>query len=231
MSVDAFSFFIFVSSFGTMLSVFFTCEMPMKLFYSATSPFVRKCLVSAHELGLRERLELVPAAAHPVNRDRSVVACNPLGKIPTLVTEEGSVLYDSRVICEYLNSLGDGHLLPKQGPERWAALVDQALADGIMDAAVLTRYEEAVRPESLRWSDWIAGQLDKVGCGLAEIERRKDKLGDRVDLGTIALGCALGYLDFRFESFGWRAKAPKTAGWFERFSQRGSMSATRPPPA
>jgi glutathione S-transferase len=203
----------------------------MKLFYSATSPFVRKCLVTAHELGLRERLELVPAAAHPVNRDRSVVARNPLGQIPTLVTEDGTVLYDSRVICEYLNTLGDGHLLPKQGPGRWTVLVDQALADGLMDAAVLTRYEDAVRPDSLRWSDWSAGQLDKVTCGLAEIEHRKDALGERVDAGTIALGCALEYLDFRFESFGWRSKAAKTAAWFEGFSQRSSMLTTRPPAA
>ena len=203
----------------------------MKLFYSATSPFVRKCLVTAHELGLRERLDLVPAAAHPVSRDRSVVARNPLGKVPTLVTEDGTVLYDSRVICEYLNALGDGHLLPKQGPGRWAVLVDQALADGLMDAAVLTRYEDAVRPDSLRWNDWSAGQLDKVTCGLAEIEQRKDVLGDRVDAGTIALGCALGYLDFRFDSFGWRSKAARTAAWFEGFSKRSSMLATRPPAA
>jgi len=144
----------------------------MKLFYAATSPFVRKCLVSAHELGLRERLELLPAAAHPVNRDRAVVAHNPLGKIPTLITDEGTALYDSRVICEYLNSLSDGHLIPEPGPRRWAALVEQALADGLMDAAVLTRYENAARPEALRWADWIAGQLDKVACALAEIERR-----------------------------------------------------------
>src|ERR1700727_389130 len=104
----------------------------MKLYYSATSPFVRKCLVSAHELGLRGRIELLPAAPHPVNRDRALVACNPLGKVPTLVTEDGAVLYDSRVICEYLNALGDGHLIPKQPAARWAALVDQALADGLM---------------------------------------------------------------------------------------------------
>jgi glutathione S-transferase len=87
----------------------------MKLYYSASSPFVRKCLVSAHELGLRERLELVPAVAHPVNRDRALVAFNPLGKIPTLVTDDGTVLYDSRVIGEYLNTLGDGHLLRPTG--------------------------------------------------------------------------------------------------------------------
>ncbi len=84
------------------------------------------------------------------------------GKIPTLIKDDGTALYDSRVICEYLNSLSDGHLLPESGPRRWAALVDQALADGLMDAAVLTRYENAARPEALRWPDWIAGQLDKV---------------------------------------------------------------------
>jgi glutathione S-transferase len=99
----------------------------MKLFYSQTSPFVRKCLVAAHELGLAQRLELVPAVPNPVNRDRSVVDRNPLGKIPTLVTDAGEVFFDSRVICEYLNGLGDGHLLPATGEARFAILTDQAL--------------------------------------------------------------------------------------------------------
>src|SRR5208283_1352171 len=203
----------------------------MKLFYAATSPFVRKCLVSAHELGLRDRLELSPAAAHPVNRDRTVVARNPLGKVPTLITEEGTALYDSRVICEYLNALGDGRLMPRQGPARWMALVDQALADGIMDAAVLVRYETAVRPANLRWDDWVAGQLDKVACGLDDIERRAARLADRVDAGTIALGCALGYLDFRFATLAWRDRCPNAAVWFEQFGGRDSMVSTQPPAA
>lgn len=203
----------------------------MKLFYAATSPFVRKCLVSAHELGLRERLELVPATPHPVNRDRMLVASNPLGKIPTLITDEGTVLYDSRVICDYLNALADGPLIPPQGPARWRVLVDQALADGVMDAAVLVRYESAARPEKLRWNDWITGQLEKVTCGLAELERRARDLAGRVDAGTIAVGCTLGYLDFRFASLEWRDKCPDTAVWFEQFGKRESMAATRPPPA
>jgi glutathione S-transferase len=203
----------------------------MKLFYAATSPFVRKCLVSAHELGLRERLELVSAAPHPVNRDRMLVASNPLGKIPTLITDEGTVLYDSRVICDYLNALADGPLIPPQGPARWRVLVDQALADGVMDAAVLVRYESAARPEKLRWNDWITGQLEKVTCGLAELERRARDLAGRVDAGTIAVGCALGYLDLRFASLEWRDKCPDTAVWFEQFGKRESMAATRPPPA
>jgi glutathione S-transferase len=203
----------------------------MKLYYAAASPFVRKCLVSAHELKLRERLELVPATPHPVNRDRALVAQNPLGKIPTLLLDDGTALYDSRVICEYLNDLAKGSLLPPPGAARWSVLVEQALADGIMDAAVLTRYETFARPENLRWSDWVAGQLDKVHCGLAELERRAPDLAHRVDLGTIALGCALGYLDFRYASLGWRDRHPATAAWLAGFAQRESMRATAPPAA
>jgi glutathione S-transferase len=201
----------------------------MKLYYSATSPFVRKVLVSACELGLREQIELVPAAAHPINRDRSLVVHNPLGQVPTLVTDEGAVLYDSRVICEYLNELGEGHLVPKQASARWAAYRDQSLADGIMDAAILVRYETFARPESLRWKDWIDGQMDKVHCGLAELEQRAISLNRRIDAGTIAVGCALGYLDFRFASLAWRNAWPDTAAWFASFSERESMTATRPP--
>jgi glutathione S-transferase len=205
-------------------------SMPnMKLYYSATSPFVRKCLVSAHELGLRERIDLVPAAPHPVNRDRALVAFNPLGKVPTLIADDGNALYDSRVICEYLNALGDGHLLPEIAAERWRVSCDAALADGITEAAVLVRYETFARPEALRWKDWIDGQMDKVSCGLAEIEQRAGTLDQRIDLGTIALGCALGYLDFRFAALGWKHSHPKTAAWFVLFAARESMLATRPP--
>ncbi|MGA2343772.1 MAG: glutathione S-transferase N-terminal domain-containing protein [Steroidobacteraceae bacterium] len=200
----------------------------MKLFYAVTSPFVRKCLVSAYELKLRERLELVPAAAHPINRDPAVVAVNPLGKVPALITDEGAVLIDSRVICEYLNTLGDGHLIPASGAARFRVLADQALADGLLDAAVLTRYETAVRPESLRWDAWIRGQLDKVTCALAELERRAGELAGRIDVGTIAIGCALGYLDFRYASMSWRDQHPAAAAWYAEFAQRESMAATRP---
>jgi glutathione S-transferase len=203
----------------------------VKIFHSPASPFVRKCLVAAHELGLVDRIELLPGAAHPISRDRSIVAHNPLGKVPTLFTDDGAVLYDSRVICEYLDTLAGGRLIPREGPAHWNVLVEQSLADGINDAAVLARYETALRPEALRWDDWTAGQLDKVASGLAELERRAVGFGDRVDLGTIAFGCALGYLDFRFASLAWRDTHPQTAAWFARFDARPSMVATRPPPA
>ena len=184
----------------------------MKIYYAAASPYVRKCLVGAHELGLYERIELLPASAHPVNRDRAIVVHNPLGKIPTLITDDGTVLYDSRVIIEYLNDLGDGHLIPDRGPARWNVLVEQALADGMLDAALLARYENVVRPEALRWSDWTAGQLDKITTGLAAIEGRALEFGDRVDLGTIAFACALGYLDFRFPTLALARPASQHGG-------------------
>jgi glutathione S-transferase len=119
-------------------------------------------------------------------------------------------------------------LLPSQRPARWAVLVEQSLADGMMDAAVLTRYETAVRPESLRWDAWVAGQLEKVTCGLAQIEQSARALANRIDVGTIAIACSLGYLDFRFASLGWRAKYPNAAAWFNRFAERDSMQTTRP---
>jgi len=203
----------------------------MKLYYSATSPFVRKCLISAHELGLRERIELLSAAPHPVNRDRALVACNPLGKAPALVTDEGIVLYDSRVICEYFNAIGGGQLIPAQGAARWSVLTIQALADGLMDAAVLVRYENAARPENLRWVDWVEGQLAKVTCALDELERRVSAWSAGVDAGSIAVACALGYLDFRYATLGWRERSPKTAQWFDTFAQRQSMLSTQPPAA
>lgn len=203
----------------------------MKLHHTATSPFVRKCLVVAHELGLRERIEIVPANPHPVSRDRALIALNPLGQVPTLVTDDGAVLYDSRVICDYLNELGGGAILPGEGDARWSALRDQALADGVTNAALLVRYETTARPEAQRWADWIAGQLDKIACGLVEIEGRASDFGERVDIGTIAFGCALGYLDFRFASLNWRDRHPNAAAWFEWFGGRESMVTTRPPAA
>jgi glutathione S-transferase len=204
-------------------------EIALKLYHSPTSPYVRKCMISAHELGIVSRLTLVPAAPHPVNRDPNVVASNPLGKVPTLVTDEGTVLYDSRVICEYFDCLAGGGLIPAAGPARWSVLVEQALADGILDAAVLTRYETAVRPEPLRWTDWTRGQLDKVNGGLDELERRAEGWGTRVDLGTVAIACALGYIEFRYPELEWRRRAPRASVWFAAFRERASMRATEPP--
>jgi glutathione S-transferase len=200
----------------------------LKIFYASASPYVRKCLVGAYELGLYDQIEHLAASPHPVNRDRAIVACNPLGKIPTLIADDGTVLYDSRVIFEYLNDLAGGKLIPSRGAARWQVLVEQALADGMLDAALLARYENVARPEALRWADWTAGQLDKITTGLAAIEARAAQFGERVDLGTIAFACTLGYLDFRFPTLVWRDRHPNAAAWFEWFGGRDSMVATRP---
>lgn len=195
----------------------------MKLFFSPTSPYVRKCLVAADELGIADRIELLPSNAHPIQRDQEVIAANPLGKVPTLITDDGEALYDSRVICEYLNALAGGHLIPAQGPERWRTLTLQALGDGMLDALLLSRYEEVARPEAQRWPAWLDGQLDKFNTSLRALESRLDLLRGRTDLGTLALGCAVWYADLRFPKLGWRANHPGFAAWAAEFAGRPSM--------
>lgn len=198
----------------------------MKLFYSTTSPYVRKCMVTAHELGVDGRIQLLPSNAHPVNRDATLVGHNPLGKVPSFVTDDGVDLYDSRVICEYLDSTFGPRLFPREGAARWQALVLQSLADGILDAALLARYEEAVRPEALRWADWHAGQMDKIRTSLQSLEDRPQQLQGRVDIGTIALACSLLYLDLRFDAWGWRTRFPQVAAWAADFLKRPSLQAS-----
>ncbi|MET7243417.1 glutathione S-transferase [Methylobacterium sp. EM32] len=200
----------------------------MKLFYAKTSPFVRKVLVVAHELGLFERLELLPAAAHPINRDATIRAQNPLAQVPTLILDDGTALADSRVICEYLDHLGQGGVFPAPGPARWAALTAQSTGDGLLDAALLCVYETRVRQESERSPAWVGGQREKIVDALARIEAAAPGLGERVDIASITYGCALGYLDLRLPDLGWRERAPAAAAWYAGFGERPSMQATRP---
>ena len=196
----------------------------MKILFSPNSPYVRKCLVTAHELGLADRLQLLPSNAHPVQRDQQIIPHNPLGKVPTFFADDGMVLYDSRVICEYLNDLAHGALFAA-GPQRWEALTLQSLGDGILDAALLARYEDVARPEPLRWSEWRAGQLDKAETSLAHLDAHVQLLAGRVDIGTIAVGCALWYLDLRFADFAWRERHAAVANWYAAYSERPSMRA------
>lgn len=199
----------------------------MKLFHSPSSPFARKVMVVAHEAGWADRIERVTGGAHPVDRNAAIRAENPLGQIPTLVLDDGTALFDSRVICEYLDARG-GTGLFGVGEARWPILARQALADGLLGAALLVRYEATVRPEPQRWSGWVGGQMGKVEDALDRFEATLPALGGAVDIGTIAAGCALGYLDFRFPEFDWRGARPATAAWFERFDARPAMVATRP---
>ncbi len=201
----------------------------MKLHYAIASPYVRKVLAVAIETGLRERIELVPRAMTPVSPEDELNRDNPLGKIPCLITEDGMSLYDSRVICEYLDSLHDGRrMFPPPGPARWLALRRQAAADGILDAAVNTRYETFLRPAQLRWPEWIEGQMQKIRRTLDALEGEAGDFGDGVDIGTIAIACALGYLDFRYADENWRGRRPALAAWFESFAMRPSIAKTAP---
>ena len=196
----------------------------MKLFHSPASPFVRKVMACAIACELEERIELVPTVAAQSPPD--LVAANPLSKVPCLVTADGVALYDSPVICEYLDSLGGAlPLFPPAGGARWKALKLQALADGIMDAAVLRR-GESLRPVEAARSANMDRQKAAVDRALAVLEAEVPHHG--VDIGSIAVGCALGYLDFRFGHEPWRAAHPQLAAWFAGFAKTPCMAQTEP---
>ncbi|MCB1385704.1 MAG: glutathione S-transferase [Nitratireductor sp.] len=202
----------------------------MKLWYSPASPFVRKCLILAHERGLADRIETLDANANVVSPDQRIVASNPTGKIPTMVLDDGTVLFDSRVICAYLDTLHDGKkLMPRSGAKRFEVMTLEAMGDGIMDAAVNNRYELALRPEEYRWPAWSEGQMGKVMASLDQIEAKWTRaLGRNPNMGSIAIAAALGYLDFRYKDLNWRRGRPKLTRWFRAFSQRPSFVASSP---
>lgn len=201
----------------------------MKLYYSQTSPYARKVRLAAEHLGLTGAIELVPAVTTPIAEDAALVAATPLGKLPALVLDDGQVLFDSRVIVEYLDALAGGGLIPAPGdPARWRTLRLQATADGLLDAALLMRYETALRPADLLWRDWLDGQGRKVARALAALDADAAGLAAGPALGAIAAACALGYLDFRFPDMGWRAKAPGLAAFYAEFSKTPAMAWTDP---
>ncbi|MCY0148497.1 glutathione S-transferase N-terminal domain-containing protein [Hoeflea sp. G2-23] len=198
----------------------------MKLFYSPASPFVRKISVLAIELDLVARIERIPVDVW--EPETPYVGINPLGKVPAFVTDDGSVIYDSPVICEYLNSLAAGHLFPAPGAGRWTVLCNQALADGVCDAAVL-RLHESRRDDSKRSDEWIARQRGVIARSLDLLEHNETRLEGDIDIGKISVGVMLGYLDFRFGGDQWRNGRPALSRWYETFSARESMTATLPP--
>ncbi|MBL4597635.1 MAG: glutathione S-transferase [Rhizobiaceae bacterium] len=200
----------------------------MKLWHSPMSPFVRKCMVFAHEVGIAEKIELLDAAAHPINRDERIVETNPLGKVPTMVLEDGSPIFDSRVICSYLDTQHDVDSLYPANEQRFDALVCEALGDGLMDAAVASRYEGFVRPEEKQWDKWIEGQFKKIGSGLDYLETWKGARLEEVNIGSISVIVALGYLDFRHSEYDWRANHPYLSGVYANWTKRPSMVATNP---
>lgn len=199
---------------------------PLTLHWSPKSPYVRKVMVVAHELGLVPQLALVRSVAAMLKPNPAIMAVNPLSKIPTLVREDGSVLFDSVVICEYLNARGGGDLFPTEGEARWQALRWHAFGDGLLDALILWRNERertAALPALLE-----AFEL-KTRSSLALLESEVPALeAAPLSIGTLTLGCALGYLDYRFDTLGWRSLAPRLAAWHARLCERPSFRATEP---
>ena len=194
----------------------------MKLTLSPASPFVRKVRVLIHEAGAQDAVEMVDVSTTPMATDPAVAAANPLGKIPALIREDGTALYDSRVICRYLDDrLGAG----LYGGDVWDVLRREALGDGIMEAAVLTVYEARFRDEAARSADWIGAQKGKIARALDALEAEGPD--GPVDMGRLGLACALGYLEFR-KVLDWRPGRPALAAFAEAWDARPSLAATRP---
>jgi glutathione S-transferase len=200
----------------------------MKLYFTTTSPFVRKVMVLAHERGLASGIELVTLRPTPLEANPELSRANPLNKIPALVLGDGTCLYDSAVICEYLDGQGAApRLIPASGPERWRVLRLQALADGVLEAGISAFYERAFRPEGQQFAPWVDGQLQKVRQGLDALDAEAGRFGDAVDLGQVCAGCAIGWLAFR-SVVDPLVGRPALARWYGAFVDRPSMRATAP---
>jgi glutathione S-transferase len=198
----------------------------LKFYWNPTSPFVRKVSVTILELGLDDRV----ARVHTNPRDEAsgFWSKNPLAKVPALETDKGEVLYDSPVICAFLDEeFGRGRLLPAKGGERWRVQTLAALADGILDAGLLVR-QEGMRPADEQSPAWVEKQYAIARRGMDRLEQAAAAFQDRVDHATIAAGCAIGWLRFRHGQIEWLAGRPNLARWFASFSQRPSMQATAP---
>jgi glutathione S-transferase len=200
----------------------------MKLYWSSRSPFVRKVTIMAHEVALAERITCVPTKVSAAEPNAVLMADNPLNKLPTLVLDDGTVIYDSRVICEYLDTLhGGAKMFPAGGPERLAALRRQAHGDGMMDV-LLAWLGERGRPVPQRSDAHICAYGLKVGAALDVAERDAPALAAApFGIGHIAIGCALSYLDFRFDAIGWRNGRPQLKAWHEGFAARPSVLANK----
>ena|SRR5262252_7445722 len=202
----------------------------MKLLYQTHSPFARKVLVFAHEVGVAHDIEVVHHETSPTRRNEAVYAQNPLGKVPVLLRPGASPIFDSNVICEYLDTLHSGHrLIPPDGEPRWNALRLQAVAQGMTEAGVAYRWETVRRPAELRYAPLRDGYADKLDASYDWLERNLDDAAE-VNVGHIAVATALSWLEFR-ELPGFReardgGRRTRLSAWFDAFDARPSMKAT-----
>ena len=199
----------------------------MKLIFSPASPFVRKVRVMVHEAALLERVEDVAVTTTALATDPAARAANPLGKIPALILENGQAIFDSRVICRYLDDLSGAGLYPSD--QLWDVLTLEALADGIMESAVLMVYETRLRPEEQRSAQWVDAQWSKITHALDALETNGfPAMEGALNFGQLALACALGYLDFRHDAVAWREGRPALSGWNKELQDRTSLKNTIP---
>jgi glutathione S-transferase len=198
----------------------------MKLYWSSNSPYARKVVVVTKELRIDDRVKLIETSAMPTKENPELSALNPVTRIPTLQLNTGEVLFDSSLICEYLDEFSDGGLLPMLGPARRQVLKLELFGLDIMDRAVVCR-QETLRPESYRWSGWVDAQFDRIGKVLDVLDANAPALDP--DLGSITVGCALEYLDFRFGDRPWRSRRPRLTAWQEQVVLRPSMTSTKHP--
>ena len=203
----------------------------MTLYFNAASPFARKVVVMLHETGQVDRVHLHPTVLTPVNPSDELNGDNPAGKLPALRLADGNVIHDSRVILDYLDHQHVGNpLIPRDGSARWRRLTLASLADAILDAAVLIRYETALRPAEKHWDLWLENQQAKIERTLTYLEQDAiTELSSSFDVASISVAAALGYLDSRQPDLRWRGAYPRLANWYLEVSQRPSMLATQPP--
>ncbi|NRA98944.1 MAG: glutathione S-transferase [Rhodobacteraceae bacterium] len=199
----------------------------MKLLDNPASPYCRKVKILLHELGMSDAVELVQTGGHPTAPNAAALAHNPIGKIPTLIRDDGPALYDSRVICRFINDHASGSFYPEG--TIWETLTLEATAEGALDAAVLMVYENRSRAEGTQDPAWLEGQWAKIDAAITVLEQRwMAHLAGPIDMGVVAVGCLLDYVDFRHPDRDWRAAHPALADWFEKFGKRDSMRATIP---
>ncbi|WP_296555082.1 glutathione S-transferase [Pigmentiphaga sp.] len=200
----------------------------MKLHWSPKSPYVRKVMVCLYELRLEDRVERVRSVAAMLRPNPQIMRDNPLSKIPTLVLDDGMALFDSAVICEYLDDLAGGDLFPARSEEKWRALRWHAFADGLLDVLILWR-NEADRDAAQRSDALIDAFRIKTEASLRRLEGEARELAAApFGIGHIGLGCALGYLDFRFGALQWRERAQHLAAWYDEIAARPSFRRTEP---
>jgi len=199
----------------------------LKLYHSPKSPYVRKVMVTLDLTGQSGDVELIPGSGTPLAPNDATIGANPLGKIPCLIGDGGAAIFDSRVICRYLDHRAKAGLYP-EGEALFPVLTAEALADGIIDAVLLTAYEWRLRPAEIRYQPWVDGQVAKVERALAVLEQTGVVLSGPINAARIAAGCALGYVDFRLADLGWRDRYPALAAWYAAFAETPAMMATVP---